>query len=84
MRLTGIYLLASCPYHVYATNVTVAAFTTSLMLISFTRILHNHYDHPIRGWLGGAMVLGKLPVLGRPTIWITEGQGVVGWCDGAG
>ena len=21
------------------------------------------------------MVLGKLPVLGRPTIWITEGQG---------
>ena len=24
-------------------------------------------------WLGGAMVLGKLPVLGRPTIWITVG-----------
>ena len=23
---------------------------------------------PSRGWLGGAMVLGKLPVLGRPTI----------------
>ena len=22
------------------------------------------------GWLGGAMVLGKLPVPGRPTIWI--------------
>ena len=21
------------------------------------------------------MVLGKLPVMGRPTIWITEGQG---------
>ena len=29
-----------------------------------------------RGWSGGAMVLGKLPVPGRP--------GVVGWCDGAG
>ena len=28
-----------------------------------------------RGWLGGAMVLGKLPVPGRPTIWITVGQG---------
>ena len=23
------------------------------------------------GWSGGAMVLGKLPVPGRPTIWIT-------------
>ena len=23
-----------------------------------------------RGWSGGAMVLGKLPVPGRPTIWI--------------
>ena len=35
------------------------------------------------------MVLGKLPAPGRPTIWITVGQGptalgVVGWCDGAG
>ena len=27
------------------------------------------------GWSGGAMVLGKLPVPGRPTIWITVGQG---------
>ena len=40
-----------------------------------------------RGWSGGAMVLGKLPVPGRPTILITVGlweSGVVGWCDGAG
>ena len=28
-----------------------------------------------RGWSGGAMVLGKLPVPGRPTLWITVGQG---------
>ena len=28
------------------------------------------------GWSGGAMVLGKLPVPGRPTIWITVGQGL--------
>ena len=28
-----------------------------------------------RGWSGGAMMLGKLPVPGRPTIWITVGQG---------
>ena len=27
------------------------------------------------GWSGGAMVLGKLPVRGRPTIWIAVGQG---------
>ena len=27
------------------------------------------------GWSGGSMVLGKLPVPGRPTIWITVGQG---------
>ena len=26
------------------------------------------------GWSGGAMVLGNLPVSGRPTIWITVGQ----------
>ena len=26
-------------------------------------------------WSGGAMVLGKLPVPGRPTIWIIVGQG---------
>ena len=41
----------------------------------------------IWGWSGGAMVLGKLPVPGRPTIWITVGQGpttlVVG-ADGDG
>ena len=27
------------------------------------------------GWCDGAMVLGKLPEPGRPTIWITVGQG---------
>ena len=29
----------------------------------------------LAGWSGGAMVLGKLPVLGHPTVWITVGQG---------
>ena len=33
---------------------------------------------------GGAMVLGKLPVLGRPTIWITVGQGPTALAVGAG
>ena len=36
------------------------------------------------GWSGGAMVLGKLPVPGRPTIWITVGQGPTALAVGAG
>ena len=35
------------------------------------------------GWLGGAMVLGKLPVPGRPTIWISVGQGPTALAVGA-
>ena len=37
-----------------------------------------------RGWSGGAMVLGKLPVPGHPTIWITVGQGSTALAVGAG
>ena len=47
-----------------------------------------HADHLFSfsfwGWLGGAMVLGKLPVPGRPTIWITVGQGPTALAAGAG
>ena len=39
---------------------------------------------PIRGWSGGAMGLGKLPVPGRPTILITVGQGPTALAGGAG
>ena len=35
-------------------------------------------------WSGGAMVLGKLPVPGRPTIWISVGQGPTALAVGAG
>ena len=42
-----------------------------------------HFDTTFAwGWLGGAMVLGKLPV--RPTIWITAGQGLTAPAVGAG
>ena len=42
-------------------------------------------EHEIlRGWSGGAMVLGKLPVPGRPTIFITVGQGPTALAVGAG
>ena len=37
-----------------------------------------------RGWSGGAMVLGKLPVPGRPTILIRVGQGPAALAVGAG
>ena len=37
-----------------------------------------------RGWSGGAMVLGKLPVPGRPTVWIPVGQGPIALAVGAG
>ena len=36
------------------------------------------------GWLGGAMVLGKLPVPGHPTIWMVVGQGLIALAVGAG
>ena len=37
-----------------------------------------------KGWSGGAMVLGKLPVPGRPTILFTVGQGPIALAVGAG
>ena len=40
--------------------------------------------HSTMGWSGGAMVLGKLPVPGCPTIWITVGQGPTALTVGAG
>ena len=39
---------------------------------------------PLREWSGSAMVLGKLPVSGRPTIWITVGRGPTALTVGAG
>ena len=36
------------------------------------------------GWLGSAKALGKLPVPGRPTIWMKVGQGPPALAVGAG
>ena len=41
-------------------------------------------DQGTWGWSGGVMVLGKLPVPGRPTILITVGQGPIALAVGAG
>ena len=37
-----------------------------------------------RGWSGGVMVLGKLPVPGCPTICMIVGQGPIALAVGAG
>ena len=52
-----------------------------------SRMLHVHRTEclsTLGGWSGGAMVLGKLPVPGCPTIWITVGQGPTVLVVGAG
>ena len=46
--------------------------------------LYLQFNRVWEGWSGGAMVLGKLPVPGRPTIWITVGQGPIALAVGAG
>ena len=46
--------------------------------------LEHLWNHENMGWSGGAMVLGKLPVPGRPTILITVGQGPIALAVGAG
>ena len=43
-----------------------------------------HFQGGGGGRSGGAMVLGKLPVPGRPTIWISVGQGPIALAVGAG
>ena len=58
--------------------------------ISFVMYMHckfqtNQINKNCRvGWSGAAMVLGKLPVLGRPTIWMKVGQGPIALAVGAG
>ena len=46
--------------------------------------INDHFKQSNWGWSGGAMVLGKLPVPGRPTILITVGQGPIALAGGAG
>ena len=42
------------------------------------------YFYSKTGCAGGAMVLGKLPVSGRLTIWMIVGQGPIALAVGAG
>ena len=51
--------------------------------VDFARVDVN-FQTVTLGWSGGAMVLGKLPVPGRPTVWIKVGQGPIALAVGAG
>ena len=71
--------------------VCISQFSLELNISSVPKVQLSHYmclcqlSHEfIQGWSGGAMVLGKLPVPGRPTIWITVGQGPTALAVGAG
>ena len=48
------------------------------------RILDLRFHLCFRQIRGGAIVLGKLPVPGRPMIWISVGQGPTALAVGAG
>ena len=50
----------------------------SVFRITVHKLCQEHYG----GWSGGAMVLGKLPVLERPTVWVTVGQGPIAFVLG--
>ena len=58
----------------------------SWVMWSLWKVFNNLRLHLIskRGWSVCAMALGKLPVPGRPTIWITVGQGPTALVVGAG
>ena len=55
-----------------------------LLTVFFIFYMSSDSQLVLRGWSGGAMVLGKLPVPGRPTILITVGQGPTVLAVGAG
>ena len=52
--------------------------------IGSTHIRNHSLCSSTLGWSGGAIMLGKLTVPGRPTIWITVGQGPTALAVGAG
>ena len=63
------------------------SFRTQVIKYLFVHFVPTNYPfrtHVICGWSGGAMVLGKHPVPGRPTIWMIVGQGPTALAVGAG
>ena len=56
----------------------------SAMVTEFPPVWERANNSAYRGWSGGAMVLGKLSVPGRPTFWMIVGQGPIALAVGAG
>ena len=67
---------------------TLVIFSLTLNAFSYgeVQIPYRFCSKPLfkTGWSGGAMMLGKLPVPGRPTSWIIVGQGPTALVVGAG
>ena len=73
------------PAAVLNMNIPLSIFRKVIMLKYWIKILKQPDSALVKGgWSGGAMVLGKLPVPGRLTIWITVGQGPIALAVGAG
>ena len=47
----------------------------NIEVIALTSSIYDHFKCDLDLQPGGVMALGKLPVPGHPTIWITVGQG---------
>ena len=62
----------------------MCAFREHLSIFLCVRLCLFGFEVGGGGGSGGAMVLGKLPVPGRPTIWMTVGQGPIVLAVGAG
>ena len=65
------------------TGIDMISFVRILKWVCIVNVLFIFLTETL-GWSGGAMVLGKLPVLGRPAILITVGQGPIALAVGAG
>ena len=51
---------------------------------AYYSLFMENYSISKRGWSAGALVLGQLPVPGRPTIWRIVGKGPIALTVGAG
>ena len=63
-------------------NKRLSLFSESSFILTEGFYIYSYINLP--GWSGGGMVLGKLPVPGRPTILIIVGQGPIALAVGAG
>ena len=78
----SIFVNDNAPHSHIPLHTNLQAVAVSITLHRVITLCSIYIPPSSRG--GGAMVLGKLPVPGRPTIWITVGQGPIALAVGAG